>query len=110
MEAKGKYNLAIASDTTTVVDVGGARYVEIYAAAASDEIYFDFSGKAITDADMKTQLEGKMDTDPDKCTAGVIRAEQKKKLWLGNHPSFNKLALTCLDSGAESGNVDLLWY
>lgn len=110
MEANGKYNLSIASDTTTVVDVGGARRVTIIVATGADEIYFDFSGKSISDADMQAQLNAKVTDTASTCTAGVLRAGVSIELGASNYPTFNKLAFTCLDSGGESGNVDIVWY
>ena len=110
MEANGVYNKAIASDTTTVVDVGGARRVILTSASTSDEIYFDFSGKSITDAAMETQLEAKVTANATTCTAGVIRADATIEIGTANYPTFNKFAFTCLDGGEESGNIDVVWY
>jgi hypothetical protein len=110
MEARGVYNKAIASDTTTVVNVAGARRIILSSASGSDAVYFDFSGKGISDADMQAQLNAKVTADSATCTAGVIRAGETKEIGASNYPTFNKMAFTCLDSGAESGNIDIVWY
>lgn len=110
MEANGTYSLSIASDTTTVVNVNGARRVIIFAGTSQDEIYFDFSGKSISDSDMQAQLNAKVTADASTCTAGVLPTGKSVELGAANYPTFNKLAFTCLDSGGESGTVSVVWY
>ena len=110
MQANGIYNKEIASDTATVVDVGGARRVVITSASGSGIIYFDFSGKTISDTAMAAQLNAKVTADAATTTAAVLRAGGSIELGSSNYPTFNKLAFTCLDGASVSGNVDVTWY